>query len=888
MQQSASHPRSVVRLSEYRPPDWWSTHIDLVFELDPERTVVTARTKFERNTAAPADAPLVLNGEHILELRSVKIDGTELDAAEAEYVRSDTHLTIPRPPADRFELEVVNVIAPAQNTALEGLYMSSGMYCTQCEAEGFRRITYSQDRPDVMSLYTTTIIADTAGFPVLLSNGNPVDREELTTGDRRLTRVTWEDPFPKPSYLFALVAGDLGVVRDTFTTMSGRDVACEVYVDRGNESRAEFAVQALKDAMAWDERRFGREYDLDIYMIVAVDDFNMGAMENKGLNIFNSKLVLADPRTATDESFEFIQGVVGHEYFHNWTGNRVTCRDWFQLTLKEGLTVYRDQLFTADMTHPAIKRIKDVEHLRAFQFPEDAGPMSHPIQPKHYIEINNFYTMTVYEKGAEVIRMMATIAGEDGFRRAMDVYFQRNDGRAVTTEEFVAAIEAGSGTDLKQFRRWYDQSGTPRLRVAERYDAAAKRYELTLTQSNPDYTPPSEEGPPEPPPLLIPVKVGLLHGHSGAELLSTRTLLLSESEQTFVFENIDAEPVLSILRDFSAPVKLEYPRDPKRLAFLLAHDTDLFQRCEAGRELMRLTIEEVLADIQAGRSPQPTSVDALHQAFAELLKPGSDLDPAYLALAISLPPESTFTNEQNRADFAGTHEARSFVARELSTRNRDRLLELYETLRQSTASENPDRRRAVGERKLKNRVLSYLMKLDEPELDALCLAQQKNAANMTDETGAMYLLADSESSLRKESLRLFYERWHHDALVIDHWFSAQALSSRADTLTQVQALRSDPVFQLRNPNKVRALLGAFSRNALRFHEEKSYAFLADCIVELDAINPGIAARLARAWADIGRLPENLAEAARGEMRRIRSREHLSNDVYEVIDRSLNF
>ncbi|MEQ9365558.1 MAG: aminopeptidase N [Leptospirales bacterium] len=892
-------PRSTTYLADYTPPAWQAPDLALQFDLDPKQTRVHARARFSRNPDAPGEAPLVLSGE-AMELISIRLDGRPLNAAEYQIDPAAHTLTLSGDLPESFELELETRIAPIKNTALEGLYMSGGKFCTQCEAQGFRRIVYFLDRPDVMARYTTTLIGDKSKFPILLSNGNPILREDLPDGRHK---VVWEDPFPKPTYLFALVAGDLGLVKDAFTTRSGREIALEIYVDHGNEDRAGFAMNSLKQAMIWDEETFGLEYDLDIYMIVAVDDFNMGAMENKGLNLFNSKLVLANPRTATDDAFEFIQAVIGHEYFHNWTGNRVTCRDWFQLTLKEGLTVYRDQRFTEDMTHPAIKRIKDVTHLRVHQFPEDAGPMSHPIQPKSYIEINNFYTMTVYEKGAEVIRMIATLIGKDAFRRGMDVYFERNDGKAVTVEEFVSAMEAsaGPGRDLKQFRRWYDQNGTPELTVVdEEYDPDSREYSLTIQQANPVYE--KTEGEPKAgapiAPLLIPLRLGLLD-RSGKDMAlqvrdhvpvpgvddeSTVTLPFGEKRATFVFQNVSETPVLSLLRGFSAPVRLNYDRDPADLAFLFAHDSDLYSRWEAGQRLMKLVVDQTIADIAAGEaSPR---VDPLFlDAFTRLLEQ-RDLDPAYLSLAMQLPSETEITAEQSPALYADTHEALRIIRRELAGRNRDRLMKYYETA--GSESDGNDERATIGRRRLKNRCLAYLMSLDDASVPDMCLAQQKDAQNMTDETAALYLLADGSSAEREESLALFYERWRDDGLVIDHWFSAQALSSRSDTPERVSALRADPAFTLKNPNKVRALIGAFSRNGLRFNSGEGYALIADVIVELDPLNPGIAARLARAFNEVARLEPALKALARAELERILAGRKLSNDVFEIVSRSLQF
>ncbi|MCR9140874.1 MAG: aminopeptidase N [bacterium] len=900
MNAETAAPRSATYLADYAPPAWQAPDLALEFELEPTQTRVRARARFTREAAAPKDAPLVLDGESdSIELLSIIVDGCALKSGEYRIDEAANTLVVEAGLPDSFELELETRIAPANNTALEGLYMSGGKFCTQCEAQGFRRIVYFLDRPDVMARYTTTVIGDKSKYPVLLSNGNPISRENLPDGRHK---VVWEDPFPKPTYLFALVAGDLGLVKDEFVTRSGRTIALEIYVDHGNEDRAGFAMNSLKQAMAWDEETFGLEYDLDIYMIVAVDDFNMGAMENKGLNLFNSKLVLANPRTATDDAFEFIQAVIGHEYFHNWTGNRVTCRDWFQLTLKEGLTVYRDQRFTEDMTHAAIKRIKDVTHLRVHQFPEDAGPMSHPIQPKSYIEINNFYTMTVYEKGAEVIRMIATLIGKEAFRRGMDVYFERNDGKAVTVEEFVSAMEQGAGRELEQFRRWYDQNGTPELTVVgEEFDAAAGEYRLTLEQANPVFEKSEAAraaGFADVPPLLIPVRLGLLDREgagialkadqhrpvAGVDDGETITLPFSEKRTTFVFKDVPEKPVLSLLRGFSAPVRLKYERDPADLAFLFAHDPDLYSRWEAGQNLMKRVVDQTMAAMEQAGATQPEIDPLFLNAFAELLQE-PDLDPAYRSLAMQLPSETEITAEQNPARYDRVHEALQIIRRTLAERNRDRLQQFYESLSADAGGQD---RAAIGGRRLKNRCLAYLMSLDDADIAGMCFAQQKEARNMTDETAALYLLADGDAGERSDSLELFYERWREDGLVIDHWLSAQALSTRPDTPERVRALREDPVFTIKNPNKVRALIGAFSRNGLRFNSPAGYALIADVVIELDPVNPGIAARLARAFNEVGRLDAGLKAAARAELERILAGRKLSNDVFEIVSRSIQF
>ena len=886
--------RKPTLLKDYRPPAWLVPEIKLTFELDPERTRVKSELSLRRNPAAKELEPPKLNGER-MEFLGARVNGREL--AAGEYELSDTELIIKNPPADEFILEVENVIAPVKNTALEGLYMSGGAYCTQNEPQGFRRITYFPDRPDVMSKYRTTIIADKASFPMLLSNGNPVERKDLDDGRHQ---VTWEDPFAKPAYLFALVGGDLGVVRDIFKTASGREVKLEIYTDKGAEERCEFAMESLKQAMRWDEETFGLEYDLDIYMIVAVEDFNFGAMENKGLNIFNSKLVLAEAATATDEAFERIQGVIGHEYFHNWTGNRVTCRDWFQLTLKEGLTVYRDQRFTADMTAQSVKRIKDVTDLREYQFPEDGGPMAHPIQPKSFLEINNFYTMTVYEKGAEVIGMIATLIGKDAFRRGVDRYFELYDGQAVTTGDFVDAMQEASGFDLSVFRRWYDQSGTPVLKVFEKYDPDKKTLELRLEQGRETAAPcdtETDSASDEVLPLLIPVRVGLLNaqgqdlpltleGHNyRAEVDRPDSLLIAFADfsSTYLFLDVPEKPTLSLLRDFSAPVKLEIERGRDELGFLMAHDSDHFNRWEAGHRLSREVIFEILEGFRGGATPVVPEVYL--RAMGALIV--SDQDPAFLALALTPPSESNLTGEMDISDFEGIHQAREFLIRGVAARFREELLELYHRLHGQT---NPDKRIEVGNRKLKNRALSYLMRLGDNEIESLCAGQRRAATNMTDELSALALLVDGDSNYRADALNEFYEKWKSNSLVMDSWFASQASSSRKDTLEVVKKIATDPLFNKKNPNKVRSLFGAFARNGLRFNapDGAGYEFIADCIIELDAINPGVASGLSRAFTRLGKLAPELKAQAQAQLERVIEHKPLSNDVYEIVDRCLKF
>jgi len=752
-----------IYLSDYTPSAYRIPTVELRFELGEEFTTVCSRLHILRAEAAPAGAPLTLDGQH-LELMGLAVDGMPL-AADRYQVDAE-RLTLFDPPTE-FTLEVVTRTRPQDNAALEGLYQSSGNFCTQCEAEGFRRITYFLDRPDVMAVFTTTLVADQARYPALLSNGNLVASGEQ--GDGRHW-ATWHDPFPKPCYLFALVAGHLQYIEDAFTTRSGRNVTLRIYVEPDNIDQCDHAMDSLKQAMAWDEQRFGLEYDLDLYVIVAVGDFNMGAMENKGLNIFNTKYVLARPETATDADYQGILGVIGHEYFHNWTGNRVTCRDWFQLSLKEGLTVFRDQEFSSDLGSRGVKRIEDVRVLRSSQFPQDAGPMAHPVRPDSYIEINNFYTVTVYNKGAEVIRMMQTLLGPDGFRRGMDLYFQRHDGQAVTCDDFVAALADANGADLRQFKRWYYQAGTPELTVNDAYDPTTCTYTLTVRQSCPP-TP----GQPYKKPFHIPLALGLLDdegrdmplqlARENAPQGTTRVLELREAEQTFRFINVPVRPVPSLLRSFSAPVKINSAESDDDLRFRLAYDSDDFNRWDAGQTLAVRAILGLVADRQQGRPW--TLPESFSNAFGRALT--SDVDPALLAQVLILPGETWLAEQMTVIDVDGIHAARRFVQRTLAERLRDPLRTVYETLHDR---ENVGYRvdaLAIGQRALKNVCLDYLMQLDDPEGRALALKQFHAAGNMTDQLGALAPLANSEGPERAEALAVFYERWRHEPLVVDKW-----------------------------------------------------------------------------------------------------------------------
>ncbi len=866
-------PREIC-LDDYRPPAWRVTACELDFSLASRDTVVRNRMRLE---ASGDTRDLWLDGEG-LELIELHLDGEPL--AVDRYRLEDGGLAIDDLPA-RCELEVVTRIDPEANTALEGLYLSSGNFCTQCEAEGFRRITYFPDRPDVLTRFRTRIEADRAHCPVLLSNGNLVEQGELPAGRHY---AVWEDPWPKPCYLFALVAGDLAVVEDRYITASGREVALRIFVEHHNADRCGHAMRSLKRAMRWDEKVFGLEYDLDVYMIVAVDDFNMGAMENKGLNVFNSKFVLARPDTATDEDYVNIEAVIAHEYFHNWTGNRVTCRDWFQLSLKEGLTVFRDQQFTADMTSPTVKRIDDVRMLRTHQFAEDASPMAHPVRPRCYIEINNFYTLTVYEKGAEVVRMYHTLLGAEGFRRGMDLYFERHDGQAVTTDDFRRAMADANGVDLEQFALWYEQAGTPVVEASDHWDESSGRYELVLRQ----HIPPTP-GQPEKQPMLIPVRLGLL-GPAGetlpldAEGRTETVLRLTEAEQRFVFEDLPARPLPSLLRGFSAPVRLEYPWSDAQLAFLMAHDDDDFNRWDAGQ---RLCERVLLAGVEAQRAghtePFP---DLLREAFGRVLA-DRDRDPAFVAEALSLPGEALLAERMEVVDVDGIHVVRQALKRHLALALEADWLAAWEENRET----RPDdlSAEALGRRRLLNLSLDYLVETGAETHRQRALEQYRAARNMTERMGALRALNAFPSPERSEALEDFGKAWKDDPLVMDKWFTLQAIAPFPETLDRVLSLMQHPHFSIRNPNRVRALVGAFVQsNPVGFHRRDGlgYRLLGDVVLELDRLNPQVAARLLRPLTRWRRYDETRAALMHAELERIMAREGLSRDVYEIVHHGL--
>ncbi|WP_447045102.1 aminopeptidase N [Vreelandella sp. H-I2] len=869
-----------VYLSDYQPPAYRVTHTELTFDLDPAATRVKARLLMERHPEADANTPLILNGEH-LKLIALSIDAMPLE--EAAYQVDAEGLRIDQVP-ERFMLESEVEIAPQENTALEGLYQSNGMYCTQCEAEGFRRITFYPDRPDVMATFKVTVIGDQQREPVLLANGNPVERGELD-GGRHF--ATWEDPHPKPSYLFALVAGNLHSVEDYFTTMSGRNVTLQIWVEKENLDKTEHAMASLKRAMVWDEQAYGREYDLDLFMIVAVNDFNMGAMENKGLNIFNSAAVLTHPQTATDAAFQNVEGIVAHEYFHNWSGNRVTCRDWFQLSLKEGFTVFRDQCFSADTNSAPVKRIQDVSFFRTAQFAEDAGPTAHPIRPNHFIEITNFYTLTIYEKGAEVVRMLRNLVGEESFRRGSDLYFERFDGQAVTIEDFVSCMAEASGEDFSQFMRWYSQAGTPEIDAHGEYDYVHAKYHLTLRQRTP-----ATPGQPDKLPLHIPVRMGLVGTKSGQDLTITlndekigkdAVIHLRDEEQTFVFTDVAEAPVPSLLREFSAPVKLHYPYSREDLAFLLTHDSDGFNRWDAGQRLALLALDDLIA---AHRNGVEKVMDSrVIDAFRVLLS-GPVNDKAVLAEMLTLPSEAYIAEQQPIVDVDAIHAAREFVRQSLAVALRDEFLAIYEAnVIEEPYAPTPEQ---IAQRSLKNVALSYLMSIEDEQGLALCETQFAADHNMTDVRQALTLLVHSDrDDLASPALKAFGEKWAHDSLVMDQWFTIQVSRPQEDVLDRVKYLMQHPAFSLKNPNKVRALIGAFAQNRVNFHrlDGQGYQLLADVVIELNRLNPEIAARLITPLTRWQRFDETRQALMRSQLERIKQ-EPLSSNVYEVVEKAL--
>ncbi len=875
-----SQPRTIY-LADYEVPSFLVDHVDLRFELLEEGARVHSTLSVRRNPEArdPA-APLSLDGDSLV-LEGLSLDGQLLD--EGRYQLQDDGLTIPTVP-DQFELAVVTWIEPQNNTRLEGLYKSSGMFCTQCEAEGFRCITYFPDRPDVMARFRTRVEADQARYPVLLSNGNDVERGELP--DNRHF-VTWEDPFPKPCYLFALVAGALIEKTDTFTTQSGRDIALRMYVEPRNADKCEHALASLKRAMRWDEEVYGREYDLDIFMIVAVDDFNMGAMENKGLNIFNSSCVLASTDTATDAAFERIESIVAHEYFHNWSGNRVTCRDWFQLSLKEGFTVFRDSSFSSDMGSATVKRIDDATLLRTAQFAEDAGPMAHPVRPASYMEISNFYTLTIYEKGSEVVRMIHTLLGSGMFRKGSDLYFERHDGQAVTTDDFVRAMEDASGRDLGQFRLWYEQAGTPVLTINDHYDPRRKVYTLTIEQSIP-----ATPGQSNKKPQHIPFAMGLLDSH-GVDLPLTlsgetgngpvsRVLELTEASHTFEFQGIDEQPIPSLLRDFSAPVRVEYPWTREQLMFLMSYDSDGFNRWDAGQ---RLAVD-VIRSLVGAPSHLPVE-PRLVTAYRHLIC-SADLDQALVAKMLQLPSEAYLIELTDQADVQRIYQARKRVLNQLALTLRDELVACYH--RNTDSGPYELNSEAIARRAVRNIALSWLLHINDEEGRLLALRQFRDAGNMTDQSAALRAVVNSDfEENREQMLDEFYQQWRNDPQVVEQWFAIQAASPRAGRLEATRSLLAHEAFDWKNPNKIRSVIAVFAaQNLVNFHAEdgSGYRFLAEQIVRLDDSNPQIAARLVSPLTRWRKYADHYRDGMKAALETVRDKPGLSKDVYEVVHKSL--
>lgn len=876
-----------IRLKDYRPPDYLIDTVDLDITLDPHATRVLARLSIRPNSKGQREAELALDGDSLIPKRIV-LDGAELDV-RANFVTPD-RLTIASPPQRAFTLEIETEIDPSANTYLMGLYRSGSAYCTQCEAEGFRRITYFLDRPDVLSIYTVRLEAEVAEAPLLLSNGNLIETGILPNENRHF--AIWHDPFPKPCYLFAVVGGDLGAIHDSFVTASGRRVALGIYVEHGKEESATYAMDALKRAMRWDELAFGREYDLDIFNIVAVSDFNMGAMENKGLNIFNDKYVLASPQTATDTDYAQIEAVIAHEYFHNWTGNRITCRNWFQLCLKEGLTVFRDHEFSADQRSRAVRRIADVRTLRAQQFPEDAGPLAHPVRPESYFEINNFYTATVYEKGAEIIRMLKVLIGADAFRKGMDLYFTRYDGTAATVEEFIGCFAETSGRNLDQFLLWYRQAGTPRVQLESAYDSAAQSLTLDFTQSC-DKTP----GQDEKKPLVIPIELGLVGEHgenfelvtdavngASADELAAGVIELSTPHRRLTLRDLPTRPVASLLRGFSAPVRLVHAADESDLITLATHDSDGFNRWQASQTYaMRL----LLRMVKRVRADEQLQSDSRFIAALDRALDGNAADPAFAAQVITLPGEADIAREMGaNVDPDAIFLARKTLRESIGLGLEQKLLATYEELTE-TGPYSPDAA-ASGRRALRNAALDLYAAPRPSEGSMLALRQFESARFMTDKIAALGILAIQGGTAREKALEAFYELYAGEPLVIDKWFALQATIPEAGILPRVKRLMDHPAFSLANPNRVRALIGAFASNQTQFNaaDGSGYEFIADIVLTLDAKNPQVAARLLgafKSWRALEEIRRGHAEAA---LRRVASAAHLSADVKDIAERSL--
>jgi len=878
-----SEAPQTIYLKDYKVPEYLIDTVALNFNLDEDITHVSTSMSFRKNPVSKqATNSLILVGDQSVVVESILMNGKPLN--ESLYVFRDEKLIIQVTEAS-FHLTINSQIKPQLNTALEGLYKSSGMFCTQCEAEGFRRINYFLDQPDVMAIYTTRIEADKNKYPVLLSNGNRVEAGELESGRHW---VKWHDPFPKPSYLFALVAGDLLHQEDKFVTQSGREVKLQIFVEAANIDKCDHALDSLKKSMKWDEEVYGREYDLDIFMIVAVNDFNMGAMENKGLNIFNSACVLAKPETATDADYENIEGIIGHEYFHNWSGNRVTCRDWFQLSLKEGFTVFRDQEFSSDMGSRAVKRIADVNILRTAQFPQDASPMAHPIRPESFIDISNFYTVTVYNKGSEVVRMIHQILGGENFRKGTDLYFDRHDGQAVTTDDFVQAMEDASGKDLSLFKRWYSQAGTPHVEISDEYNQAEKTYTLKIHQTCPS-TPEQEIKEP----FYIPLALGLLDSEGNDLPLTIRgnensidrsVVNMKDRDTSLTFENIIVKPIPSLLRGFSAPVKVVFDYSKSDLQFLMSHDNDEFNRWDAGQRLSNIIIEELVEDYNEKR---PMGVDVHFTDAIQHVLNDQRIDKSLITQAITIPNEILLADLFTVVDTDAIHEAKEFLNKTIAKTLDLDFLRIYEELNATHGYQFNGKE--IGRRSLKNRCLSYLMYLETEDIQELALKQYKSADNMTDSLAALNCFANFESEIGQEVLADFYKKWRHDPLVVDKWFSIQSRASVKNNLERIKGFMDHESFDIKNPNKVRAVVGSLGfGNPVIFHQADgaAYDFFAEQVIVLNGLNPQMSARLANAFANWKRYDENRQSLMQLALEKILSHKNIAKDVYEVVNKTL--
>jgi len=888
-------------LKDYSPPPFSIETTDLSFDLYEDHASVVSKLLFTRSTheGAANATSLELHGK-LLTLERLAINGQSLEPDQ--YLVDEESLTIPQLDVllgagfSEFRLECHTRIEPQNNTALEGLYKSKKMFCTQCEAEGFRRITYYLDRPDVMSKFTTTVAAEKVRYPVLLSNGNNIASGEVDGAEGRHW-VTWEDPFKKPSYLFALVAGDLVSLDDRFVTCSDREIELRIFVEEKDIDKCDHAMRSLKNSMRWDEEVYGREYDLDIFMIVAVDDFNMGAMENKGLNVFNTSCVLANPKTTTDFAFQRVEAVVAHEYFHNWSGNRVTCRDWFQLSLKEGFTVFRDSEFSADMGSRTVKRVEDVAFLQTVQFAEDGGPMSHSVRPDSYMEISNFYTVTIYEKGAEVVRMIALLLGPENFRAGSDLYFERHDGQAVTTEDFVKAMEDASGIDLRQFRNWYYQAGTPSVSVQSEYDAQNRRFTLSVQQSCPD-TP----GQTNKEPFTIPLRIGLLgkdgedlplrlSGEDTSTLHTDRVLELTATQQQFVFDDVDAEPIPSLLRGFSAPVRLHYDYSRNDLLFLMVNDSDGFNRWNASQLLAIDLFDELQGELVTGNTlALPESLVEAYTGVLNSTLADPNLDKAMVAQLLSLPTVGFLIEKAEVADVESIFAVREFLLNGLADSLYPLFLQVYQ-LNASDADYAADAE-SIARRSLKNLALSYLVRTEKDEAIALAQSQFAVASNMTDQAAGLRCLvnsaAETAAALKRDALKSFYEQWSHESLVVDQWFVIQAVCQLPGSLDQVKLLLKHDNFDIRNPNKVRSLIGAFcGQNHIGFHDAsgEGYEFLADQVLVLDKLNPQIASRLLTPLTRWRKYDAKRQALMQAQLQRIKAQAELSKDLFEVVEKS---